>query len=153
MISKSLVEEIVLQHIKDTDKFLIDVKVRAGNIIQILIDGDNGVTIDDCVGVSRAVESQFDREVEDFELKVSSAGLDSPLSCVRQYRKNIGREVRVVLDLGDVLTGKLKSVDDSGIIIEAMPEKRKKGQSKTDLLELKTVAFEDIKEAKIVIVF
>lgn len=153
MISKSFIEEIVEEHIGNTDKFLIDVKVRTGNIIQILIDGDNGVTIDDCVSVSRAVEGKLDRDVEDFELKVSSAGLDYPLSTERQYRKNIGRQIKVALEMGDTLSGELKEVNKDGIKIMLAPEKRKKGQSKAALLEERDLAFVEIKETKIIVVF
>ena len=73
------------------DLFLIDFKVGEDNAIKIVIDGDNGVLVEDCMFISRAIEHNLDREEEDFSLEVLSAGVSEPLTQGRQYKKNLGR--------------------------------------------------------------
>ena len=75
--------------------FLIDLSINDANKISIVLDGDNGVSLQDCIDVSRAVEADLDREEQDFSLEVASAGLSSPLKFVRQYKKNLGRNLKV----------------------------------------------------------
>ena len=94
MIEKIKILELVNQALEGTDKFLVNLKVTPDN--RIYVDGDNGVTIDDCIELSRAIESRLDRDEEDFALDVSSAGADQPLKLTRQMVKNIGREVEAM---------------------------------------------------------
>ena len=96
MIDKFKVLDIINDVLEGTEKFLINMKITPDNRIFVDIDGDNGVTIDDCIELSRAIENGLNREEEDFELNVSSAGADSPLKMPRQFRRHVGRDVSVV---------------------------------------------------------
>ncbi|HPB04927.1 MAG TPA: ribosome assembly cofactor RimP, partial [Prolixibacteraceae bacterium] len=98
--------------------FLIQVTVKQGNVIEVIIDGDNGVSIQKCVDVSRYIEQHLDRESEDFELSVYSAGLGNPFKVYRQYEKNIGKEVDVKQGEEKPLSGTILSVDENGFDLE-----------------------------------
>lgn len=135
-------------HLKGTDKFLVEVLVKPGNLIYIFIDGDHGVTIDDCAKVSRFLEAGFDREQEDFELNVSSAGADHPITKPRQYTKNIGRQLHIKQKEGKEWKGKLLAADDKGITLEIKGDKKAKSPAATVSIE-----HENIQEAKVIISF
>jgi ribosome maturation factor RimP len=87
MVEKTNILELVEEHLKGTDKFPVEVQIKGNNIITVIIDGDTGVTIDDCIRLSKHIESKLDRDTEDFELRVSSFGADKPLKMKRQYKK------------------------------------------------------------------
>ena len=142
------VTKIANEYLAGSDKFLVDVLVKPTNRVFVFIDGDQGVTIDDCVKLSRHIESTFDRETEDLELNVSSCGADQPLRFSRQYAKNAGRMLQVKLDDDSIVSGKLVSADASGIVIITNENKKKKVPSETFHL-----AFNKIKEAKVIISF
>lgn len=131
--------------IAGTGLFTVEVKVRPGNRILVLMDSDTGVSIDDCTKLSRAIETGLNRDVEDFELEVSSAGLGEPFKTGRQYSKNIGRQVQALTREGRKFTGKLVGADENGIVIE---EKRNKKE-----INQINLAFENLKETKLVISF
>jgi len=117
MISKELITDITCEYLKEKDMFLVDVNVRPGNIITVEIDSDTGINIDDCVALNKYIESQLDRDTEDFELEVGSAGITSPFKIVRQYTKNVGKEVEVLTKDGQKLSGILKSNDENGFVV------------------------------------
>lgn len=147
MIEKEQVKNIVDEHLEGTEKFLVEIKVKPVNKISVYIDSDTGVTIDDCVQLSRYIESRFDRDREDFELSVSSAGFDHPLTLPRQFKKQTGKEVEVLLKDGKKISGILKDYGEEGLtILEEQPKKKKKQQ----ILENpeKHIPFSDIKETK-----
>ena len=146
MIEKIKVLELVNQALEGTDKFLVNLKITPDNRIYIDIDGDNGITIDDCIAVSRAVESQLDREVEDFALDVSSAGADQPLKLVRQYRKNVGREVEGVCVDGERADGTLAEVGEESFAVVTPASKRQPSQR----VELR---YSDVKSTRVAIKF
>lgn len=150
MITKEQIREIIVSEFRGTDKFLVDIKVKPGNKIFVFIDSDKQVTINDCVDLSRSIESNFDREMEDFELNVSSAGLDQPLKLDRQFNKYIGKPVEIVLHEGAKVTGTLLAKDEQSLLIklEAPKKKKKDPQPETLKIELK-----DIKETKGIISF
>jgi ribosome maturation factor RimP len=148
MIEKASIVELAGKGLEGTDKFLVDVRVKPVNIITVVIDGDTSVTIDDCVVLSRFIESGLDREQEDFELRVTSYGADKPLKMSRQYKKNIGREIKITLDDGTVLTGKLSEADDAGIVVA--PAKVKKNDNEKQEMYL---TYNDIQKAEIIISF
>ncbi|MBR6440789.1 MAG: ribosome assembly cofactor RimP, partial [Bacteroidales bacterium] len=112
MIEKIKILELVNNALDGSDKFLVSLKITPDNRIFVDIDGDNGINVDDCIELSRAIESQLDRDEEDFELNVSSAGADQPLKLTRQYRKNIGRDVEVVYLDGEKVEGELTAADE-----------------------------------------
>jgi ribosome maturation factor RimP len=152
MISADHIRELLEEEITRQDLFLVDVIVRPGNKIGIYVDSMQGVTLETCISVSRFLESRLDRDKEDFELEVSSPGLDRPLKLPVQFIKNIGRTLDVVMKDGIKVSGKLLSIDNDGIItLEAeVTGKNEKGKKKKELVA-KQIKQEEIKSAKIVI--
>lgn len=146
MIDKLKVLELAHDALEGSDKYVVNLKITADNRIFVDIDGDNGINIDDCIELSRAIESQLDRDVEDFELNVSSAGADSPLKMPRQYRRHIGRRLALKLMDGREIEATLQEAEDDHIVV------RTKGTKKA-APETLTLAFSDIKTANVVISF
>ena len=103
--------------------------------------------IQDCINVSRAIEGNLDREKEDFELNVMSFGVGEPLVLKRQYKKNLSREIRVIYNDSQVIEGELAEVNDDYIIVRPKPKKKK------DKIEDINIAYQNIKEAKIIVSF
>jgi ribosome maturation factor RimP len=134
----------------DPSSFLVEVKVLPGNNIKVFLDGDSGITIDKCVALNRALYKQLEEgsffQDGDFALEVSSAGLDEPLKLKRQYKKNINRNVEVLMADGQKILGKLVSVSEENIIVEEYKGKKKEVVSHT-------VLFDHIKSTKIQVVF
>lgn len=133
--------------LEGTDKFLVDVDISKGNIINVFVDGDDGISIDDCAGISRYVEMQLNRDVEDFELRVSSPGLNKSFKLLRQYKKYINREIELITKEGKVLKGILKSVSEEGVKLERSVGKKMKNKA------IEEIVFDEIKESKPVILF
>ncbi len=135
MIDKKLVAEIAQKHLNGSDIYLVDVIVNPGNLIIIEIDKDNGVNIDDCVAMSRFIESQLDRDAEDFELEVGSASISQPFKILRQYQKNIGNNVEVLTKDGKKLYGILNNADESGIILTVEKQVKPEGAKRKITIE------------------
>ncbi|GAB6012041.1 ribosome assembly cofactor RimP [Viscerimonas tarda] len=112
MADKQFIADIVNEFLTDPAYFLVDVTVRPGNSILVEIDSDNSIGIDDCAQLSKNIESRLNRDEEDFELEVGSAGITSPFKIPRQYTKNRGNEVEVLTKGGQKLSGVLKDNDD-----------------------------------------
>jgi ribosome maturation factor RimP len=148
MIIHSDIVKLCTEHLAGTEKFLVDVLVKPGNRIYVFIDGDHGVTIDDCIGLSRHIESSFDRETEDFELMVSSAGADQPIKFPRQYLKNVGRLLQVKLSEEKTVSGKLEAVNEQGIVLTTSGDKKKKLPPET-----LNIPYESMVESKVIISF
>ncbi len=154
MITKDQINNLIEEKLKDEKLFLVEMDILPGNNIQIELDGPEGVTIKDCVDFSRQIEHNLDREEEDFELHVSSPGLDKPFRVFQQYEKNIGREVKVVPFEGNVIKGKLVEVDDNEITLEYSFKQRIEGKKKKEtIVEQQKVLFTNIKETTIIISF
>lgn len=137
----------------DTSLFLIDLTVSADGRIRVIVDGDNGVTVDDCVAISRAIEHNLD-ESDDFSIEVMSAGLSESLVLPRQYKKNIGRKLSIVTTDGQKIEGELtKATDTDCILTWKAREPKPIGKGKTTVVKEATVSYEDIKEAKVMITF
>ncbi len=105
MITKEQILNLIEDKLNERGLFLVDLEIAPGNQIHLEIDGPNGVTIKDCVDFSRQVEHNLDREAEDFELNVSSPGLDKPFRVFQQYQKNVGREVKVITNEDKTIKG------------------------------------------------
>ncbi len=146
MIDKFKVLDIVKDVLEGSDKYLVNMKITPDNRIFVDLDGDNGINIDDCIEVSRAIENSLNRDEEDFELNVSSAGADSPLKMPRQYRRHVGRELSVEPFEGAKVEGILTEAGDSQFTIKT------KGSKKEPSKEL-TFAYEDVKTARVLIRF
>ena len=117
MIKSEQINNIVEAYLEGTDKFVVKLTVSKDNLINLFIDGDHGITIDDCVKLSRHIENSLNRDEEDFELRVSSAGIDLPYVMLRQYTKNIGRKIEAKLKDGTKKRGELVSADSEKIEI------------------------------------
>ena len=153
MITEELIRQLTNEQLEGSNKFLISVKVRNGNHITVVIDGDEPLRIDDCIAVSKHIESKLDREVEDFELKVFSAGIDQPYVQLRQYLKNIGREVEVTLLDGAIVKGVLLEANDQQIQLEEKVSKKKKQAAGTTVEKGLIIPFSEIKQTKEIISF
>ena len=154
MIDKKLLITLIEEHLETSDNYLIDVVINTGNIISIEIDNDKGVSIDDCIALSRYLESKLDRDEEDFELTVGSAGLTSPFKTQRQYQKNIGNEIEVLTKKGVKLSGILKEVSDDNFIVTISKKERAEGaKRKTEVNEDLQFGYEEIKYTKYLIRF
>lgn len=147
MISKKTIEQVVDRFLAGTDKFLVEIKVSSTNVIDVFVDGDDGISISECVKISRHLGKNFDRDQEDYELHVSSPGLTSPFVLRRQYEKYIDREIKVLTIDDKKMHGILKAITDDEIELEL--KVGKKGQE----IRLEKLLFADIKEAKPVISF
>ncbi|KPE51534.1 ribosome assembly cofactor RimP [Chryseobacterium indologenes] len=152
---RNRIEELLNEFLETRkDLFLIDLKISAGDDITVILDGDNGVTLQDCLDASRAVEFNMDREEHDFSLQVMSAGLSEPLSTPRQFKKNIGREIEVLLTDSSKTEGELAKVDDDKITLILRYRKPKDiGKGKVDVEEEKEIPYSEIKKALVVIKF
>jgi len=151
MISKELITKLVIEAIQDKEGyFLVEVKVSATNSIKVFLDADKAVSIKDCIAVSRHIEKNLDRDSEDFELEVSSPGMDQPFKVFRQYLKNLGRKVKVIEKDGKETEGILKEASEEGITIQKEPTK-KKNETEENLLV--HINFNQIKETKKIITF
>jgi len=118
MIDVTRVREIAETQMEGTDLFVVEVRVSPANEIVVTVDSDTQVGIDRCVELSRSIEGALDREQEDFELTVMSAGIGQPLKMLRQYRKLIGRPVEVILKDGGKIVGNLTDASESSIAVE-----------------------------------
>ena len=154
MILKSIVSQIVEQFITDTEYYLVDVNISTDNKISVEIDSFDGVTLGFCIELNRHIESQLDREVEDYELEVSSAGLTEPFKVLKQYEKNIGNEVEVVAKSGKKVSGILLEVSEDEFVLDTERTEKPEGtKRKLTIKEKLTFRYEDIKTTKYIIRF
>lgn len=136
------------------DLFLIDFDVLGDNAIKIVIDGDNGVLVEDCMFISRAIEHNLDREEQDFSLEVLSAGATTPLTNKRQYKKNIGRTLSVQTTSNEDIEGTLAEVDDEKILLEwKTREPKPVGKGKVTVKKQAELSYDTISKAQVVIKF
>jgi len=134
--------------------FLIDLSINDASKISVVLDGDFGVNLQDCIDVSRAIENNLDREEQDFSIEVASAGVSSPLKLVRQFKKNIGRTLKVKTIASEEVEAKLTSADDEKIILEWQAREPKKiGKGKETVEKKLELPYENIKEAIVIISF
>ncbi|PID89462.1 MAG: ribosome assembly cofactor RimP [Bacteroidia bacterium] len=154
MINIDKIRDIVTQFVKDRDLFIVDIKADNANRVLIVIDSDTKVSISDCVSLSRNIEKEFDREEEDFELEVSSAGITSPLLQERQYQKNIGNQLEILTQEGQKLKVVLESVNKEGIVVTKKHFIKEEGRKKKKLVLLEEkIPFDKIKTAKLLLSF
>ncbi len=138
---------------KRQDLFLLDFTVGGDNAIKVILDGDNGISLSDCMEISRAIEHNLDRDEVDFSLEVTSAGATAPLVQPRQFNKNVGRHLEVKVE-GKVIEGKLTQVSDNGITLEwKTREPKPVGKGKHTVEKKQEVAFSEIEKAKVVLKF
>jgi len=151
---KATVEKLLNEALEErNDLFLIDFSVLEDNQIKVVVDGDKGVLVEDCIFISRAIEHNLDREEQDFSLEVTSAGAASPLKHIRQYEKNLGRVLNVKTAT-DSFEGTITDANENEIILEwKTREPKPVGKGKVTVKKQETIAYKDIKEAIVVIKF
>ena len=137
-------------HLLDSDVFLVDLAIKTGNQIAVFIDGDQRVNIETCRELNHFLNESLDRDTEDFDLTVSSAGADRPLKLPRQFKKNIGYSLDIVTKTGEKLSGVVLQANETGIELEIPPIKKIKKDPEIKIVSLK---YSDIKSAKEVITF
>ncbi len=147
MIDKNRIEGIIKEHISGTDIFLVSVKVSSANRITVLADKKNGITIDECVAIHRYLENALNRDEEDYEMQVSSPGLDLPFLVLEQYLKNEGKKVEVTDTDGTKYSGILKNITSGGFELDT--EVKVKGKQK-EIKEL-SFNFDQVKSTRIVL--
>ena len=157
MISKKEVVKLAKDRIQELDNgnYLVDVTISPKNSIIVKIDNLNGgVSVKDCVSVSRNIEHNLDREQEDFELQVSSPGLDQPFVVMQQYLKNIGKQVSVTTQTNETLMGELVEVTKKEISIKELKvEKNKTTKKKEQIENIHQLLMDEIRETKLIISF
>ena len=154
MMDKETIINLTETYLQGSSSYLVDVLIGVGNVITVEIDNDEGVDIDQCAALSRHLESSLDRDVEDFELTVTSVGLTSPFKTLRQYKKFEGEEVEVLTKKGEKLTGTLESSDLEGFTIAVTKKVKPEGaKRKVEVVENIRFAFNEVKHTKYLIRF
>ena len=154
MIEKNKVCEVVNEWLQDKEYFLVEVNVAADNKITVEIDHKEGVWIEDCVELSRFVESRISRDVEDYELEVGSAGIGQPFKVLQQYLIHIGKEVEVLTREGKKLEGVLKDANEENMTLTIQKKVKPEGAKRPKLVEEDvTYTYSDIKYTKYLISF
>ena len=151
MIKEQDIRKLIDEQLEGTDKFLVELKVKAGNNILVFIDGDHDVQLQDCINLSKHIESNLDRDAEDFSLNVSSHGLDQPLRFFRQYPKNVGRILNIVLEDGSRKRGELLKAEKEGLTIRPVQDKKKKKTDKEITEDY--IRFDQVRETRVVATF
>lgn len=154
MIDKKALTNIIEAGLKDSDIFLVDVIINPGNAIVVEIDSATGTSIDECIRLTRLVEENFDRDKEDYELEVGSAGLTSPFKIKAQYDKNIGNDVEVLSGDGRKIKGILKEVNDTDFVVTTTKKVKLEGSKRpTEIEEDETFKYSEIKYTKYLMQF
>ena len=154
MINVNEIRKWVTEHLEKQGGFLIDVSVSDGADIRVLVDSSDGLPISRCVEISRLIESNLDRDEQDFALQVSTPGLDQPLKIRPQYNKNVGRGVKVQLHDGHSVEGILTEVEDSGIVVEHKEKRKIEGRkAKEWVTDRHELAWDNIAATKVKISF
>lgn len=154
MIDKIKVNQIITNYLAETSYYLVDLNVSNDNHISIEIDSFDGVSIDFCVELNKHIESQIDRETEDYELEVSSAGLTEPFKVLKQYEKNLGNEVEVLTKQGKKLSGILQEANEEHFVLMVEKTEKPEGSKrKVTVQEDLIFNYSDIKYTKYIIRF
>jgi ribosome maturation factor RimP len=154
VIEKSLVEDIVNSFLNDSENYLVSIEVKPDNTIIVEIDNDRAVSIDDCIALSRFIESGLDRNKEDYELEVGSSGISQPFQLLRQYKKNTGKEVETLLKNGEKYRGLLKEVAEDHFILTIEKQVKPEGaKRKITVKEDMRFTYNEIKYTKNIIIF
>lgn len=153
MIEKTVVSDLVCQWLDGKEGyFLVDVSVSRDNRIVVEIDHPDGVWIDDCVELSKFIESSLDRDVEDYELEVGSAGIGQPFKVLQQYLNHIGQEVEVLPKEGSKIKGVLKSADENCFVLCARQKQMVEGKKRPVMMDVElTFRYDEINYTKYII--
>ena len=154
MTFKEKVNTVLAEALLDKPSvFLIDLIITDAFKVIVTLDGDNGVVLQDCIDISRAIENNIDREEQDFSLEVASVGVGSPLKFVRQYKKNIGRTL-IVKTGSEIIEAELVDANDDFVILSwKAREPKKLGKGKETVQKELKLPYADIKEAIVTVTF
>jgi ribosome maturation factor RimP len=154
MAFKEKVNTVLAEALSDKPSvFLIDLIITDAFKVIVTLDGDNGVALQDCIDVSRAIDSSIDREEQDFSLEVASVGVGSPLKLVRQYKKNVGRTL-IVKTVTEIIEAELVEANDDFVILSwKAREPKKLGKGKETVQKELKLPYVDIKEAIVTVTF
>lgn len=154
MIEKSKVVSLVNEWLDGKDYFLVDAAVDNQNKITVEIDHKEGVWIEDCCELSKFIEEHFDRDVEDFELEVGSAGIGQPFKVLQQYINSVGYDVELLTADGKKMEGYLKEADENGFVVVVEEKQRVEGKKRPQIVEVdKAFGYDDVKWVKNIIDF
>lgn len=154
MIDSKKIKALVDEWLEAKDYFFVDATVDKDNNIVVEIDHRDGVWIDDCCELSRFIESHLDRDEEDFELEVGSAGIGQPFKVLQQYVNSIGKEVETMTADGKKLTGVLTAADESGFTLSYKEKQKVEGKKRPVQVDVeRTFGYSDVKWTKAVIDF
>jgi ribosome maturation factor RimP len=154
MITINRIRTCIEEELRRNDFFLVDIKVDSFNRIKVYVDSMKGITIDECAGLSRIIEEELDRDEEDFDLEVSSPGLDRPLVLPVQYIKNTGRQIELLTTEGQIIRGKLQHADEEKIEIETRTKEKVQGRKKKEIIVKRfSLKFNEIRTAKVLVTF
>ena len=148
------VQLLIENYLSENEKFfLVSLNFSSSNHIEVLIDSFSGINISDCITLNRYIENGLNRDEEDFSLKVSSAGLTEPFKVFKQYEKNIGKKVKVQLNNGNVLTGKMVGADSKKGLLLEVKKREKIGKQKLVIKESLNINFKEISKTSIILSF
>lgn len=154
MIDKNIVKQLVEEWLQGKDYFLVDIMISADDKIVVEIDHAEGVWIEDCVDLSRFIESRLSRDETDYELEVGSAGIGQPFKVKQQYVNHIGKEVEVLTADGKKLRGILSAVNDKDFVLTVQAKVKTEGAKRPKLVdEERTFKYDEIKYTKYIISF
>ncbi len=154
MVDTEKIWRIAENFTEGTDLFVVCVKTCPGGAVEVILDSDTSVSIDKCVELSRTIDSAFDRDVEDFELTVASAGIGRPLTLPRQFANAVGKDVETVTRDGGKFVGKLTAADAGGITLEYSEKQAVEGKKRKQTVEVvKRLPMDDVKSVKLWINF
>ena len=149
MIEKNEVKRLAEAFLATTENYLVDVEMKPGNLIVVEIDNDEAVCVDDCAALNRYLEEQLGPEVDDYDLEVGSAGITSPFKILRQYQKNVGNEVEMLLKSGVKLHCGRKAATEEGVVVTVAKQGKPEGaKRKMTVMEDQSYPFEEIKYTK-----
>ena len=151
MIAKEKIRKVAESKIKEIDGFFVDIKVNTANVITVFFDRMDGVQVEHCLAISKHIEEHFDRNIEDYELTVCSAGLDNAFMVDQQYHKNNGKEVGVLLNNGKRKKGIILSYEND--VLTLATSKKKKGSNREHIIKNLKIPQTEIKETKLKINF
>ncbi|MCQ2973867.1 MAG: ribosome assembly cofactor RimP [Bacteroidales bacterium] len=152
MISEQSIKKLLEENSDFNEYFFVSVHVSNDNVITIKADTDKGITIDECGEISNKLEALLNRDQEDFELEVSSPGLTEPFKILRQYQKNIGKQVDVLMIDGEKLQGTISKVETETVTIKVTKTEKINGK-RTKVETDNTISYADIKSTKLKLTF
>lgn len=154
MIDKNKVNDLVGEWLEGKEYFLVDLSVDNQNKITVEIDHKDGVWIEDCCELSKYIEERLDREIEDYELEVGSAGIGQPFKVLQQYINSVGYDVELMTSDGKKLEGCLKEADEQGFVVIVNEKQKIEGKKRPQIVEVeKNYKYDDVKWVKSIIDF